>query len=590
MPEIFNIFRVTSEEKFLSNRKRYQPIALPQDFSHEEMAKDWTLSENDKREIARYRKNSRLFIAIQICAVRVYGRFLNEVNDLSPRIVNYLTGQLGLPPALTIEVANREATYIEHRKNILNHLGFRKYDEEEQAKIQAWLEKQACQGVIPDELFQQAERHLLSEHIILPGPSVLERLVISVCSTAHEQLFERLYRRLSPKVKHAIDELLTVPIGQQRSPFYQLKEYPPSATVSSLKDYLHRYRMLADTGIDEMQPQFIETAFLDYLYKFAKCQSANDLKRFKDHKRYALMICFLLETRKILLDYLVSMHDQYLLDMCRHSKNAYEKKHRDFRKRQKKAIDTILGTMQTLLDWPEDLPLYKRDFWKGPGEKKVRGSIEDLNIFKRLEERGYGDLLLARYPSMRKYFAEFIHLPFAAEKGSDVLMHSIEIIRKLDSGELKKLRSSVPTTFIPRELRPALKDKFGNINRNAWELGLAMAIKDALRSGDLYLPQSKQYVSFWDLMLNESQWQETREASYLELQQPQQQEVKAVLVQQFHQSVNAAEKRFGFDDFAGIENGQLRLKRDDKAAIPVCVSNLQKAIDASMPSSELSGC
>lgn len=200
-----------------------------------------------------------------------------------------------------------------------------------------------------------------------------------------------------------------------------------------------------------------------------------------------------------------------------------------------------------------------------------------------MEERGYGDLLLARYPSMRKYFAEFIHLPFAAEQGSDVLMRGIEIIRKLDSGELKKLRATVPTAFIPQELRRALKDKSGNINRNAWELGLAMAIKDALRSGDLYLPQSKQHVSFWDLMVNETCWKETREASYVELQQPHQKEVKKLLIQQFHQSADKAEKRFGWDDFAEIENEKLRLRHDDKAAIPVSVTNVQKAIDASMP-------
>jgi hypothetical protein len=52
----------------------------------------------------------------------------------------------------------------------------------------------------------------------------------------------------------------------------------------------------------------------------------------------------------------------------------------------------------------------------------------------------------------------------------------------------------VPTGFVPRELRRALKDQTGQIN----ETDLALAIKDALRSGDLYLPKSKQHVSFWE--------------------------------------------------------------------------------------------
>ncbi len=296
------------------------------------------------------------------------------------------------------------------------------------------------------------------------------------------------------------------------------------------------------------------------------------------------MVCFLLETRKVLLDHLVKMHDQYVMDMCRHSKNAHEKKHREFRKRQKRAIDTVLDTTCALFDWPEDQHLYKSELWQKVGEKKLRESIEDLYIFKRIEERGYGDLLLARYPSMRKYFAQFIHLPFAVEQGSNELIKAINIIRKLDSGELKQLPKNAPTAFVPRELRRALKDKAGNINRNAWEMSLALTIKDALRSGDLYLSQSKQHVSFWNLILSESRWKEMRESSYIELQQVQQYEIKATLTQQFHQSAALAEERFYIDNFAEIQDGRLKLKRDDKMALPVSVTNLQKAIDASMPS------
>ena len=127
---------MTANEKFLTQRQRYQPVTLPQDFSDEEMARDWTLSEADKKEVNRYRTNSRLFIAIQLCAVRLYGRFLVEVNDLSPRIVSYLNSQLDLPPSLTINTPDRGATFSEQRKNILTYLGFTKYDDNAQASLE----------------------------------------------------------------------------------------------------------------------------------------------------------------------------------------------------------------------------------------------------------------------------------------------------------------------------------------------------------------------------------------------------------------------------------------------------------------------
>lgn len=571
-------------ENFLTPRQRYQPVTLPQDFSDEEMVRDWTLSQADKQEISRYRTNSRLFIAIQLCAVRLYGRFLVKVNDLSPRIVSYLNGQLDLPPSLTINTPGRDATFSEQRKNILLYLGFSKYDDDTQSRLQDWLKKQAEQGFLPDELFLRAERHLLSAKVILPGPSVIERIIISVCSEVHEHLFKSLYEQLSPEIKQAIDDLLVASPGDQRSMFYLLKEYPPSATITSIQRYLERYRALDGTGIDAIESQVVEPAFMDYLYKLARRYNAKDIKRFKEHKRYSLMLCFLLETRKVLLDHLVKMHDQYIMDLLRQGKRIHEKKHREFRKRQKKAIDTVLDATHLILDWPDDRPLSKMDLWQRIDEKKLLESVDDLHIFKRLEERGYGDILLARYPSLRKYFADFIHLPFKAKPGTEPLLKAINLIRQLDDGGLKKLSDDVPTCFIPKELRRSLKSKDGKVQRNAWELGVAMAMKEALRSGDLFVPKSKQHISFWDLMLNQHRWHDTREVAYGDLQQPFQDQVKSTLILQFHQAAGESEKRFGLDTFAEIKDGNLKLKRDDKVEIPEAVTKLQKVIDASMPS------
>lgn len=163
---------MTVNENFLTPRQRYQSMMLPQDFSDEEMARDWTLSAYDKKEINRYRTHSRLFIAIQICAIRLYGRFLFKVHDLSPRIVSYINTQLDLPPSLNVNTPVRDATFSEQRKNILVYLGFTKYDDNAKTHLEKWLSKQAEQGYLPDELFLRAEKYLLNEKIVLPGPSV----------------------------------------------------------------------------------------------------------------------------------------------------------------------------------------------------------------------------------------------------------------------------------------------------------------------------------------------------------------------------------------------------------------------------------
>jgi hypothetical protein len=46
---------MASNERFLSNRQRYQPISLPQSFSDEERVRDWTLSADDIEEVEGFR-------------------------------------------------------------------------------------------------------------------------------------------------------------------------------------------------------------------------------------------------------------------------------------------------------------------------------------------------------------------------------------------------------------------------------------------------------------------------------------------------------------------------------------------------------
>jgi len=127
------------QEQFLSKRQRYQPQALPQHLSDEELVRNWTLVAGDHQEVARYRKGFRLYMALQICAVRVYGRFINHVHDVSPHILNYLGQQLALPPSLTVEAPEREATGLEHRQNVLRHLGFQRFDPMAQAQLEPWI-------------------------------------------------------------------------------------------------------------------------------------------------------------------------------------------------------------------------------------------------------------------------------------------------------------------------------------------------------------------------------------------------------------------------------------------------------------------
>ena len=85
-----------NERHFLSKRQRYQQVPLPDEFSDEELAQ-----------------------------------------------------QLTLPAPLTVTLAARAATTVEHRQAILSYLGYRRYDDAANAALEAWLARESESGDLP---------------------------------------------------------------------------------------------------------------------------------------------------------------------------------------------------------------------------------------------------------------------------------------------------------------------------------------------------------------------------------------------------------------------------------------------------------
>jgi hypothetical protein len=81
--------------------RHWSGVLLPEDPGEEELARHWSLSEADQREVVQCRgdENRRRF-ALQLCMLRCHGRLLESEENAPVRIVNHLGAQLELPPVL----------------------------------------------------------------------------------------------------------------------------------------------------------------------------------------------------------------------------------------------------------------------------------------------------------------------------------------------------------------------------------------------------------------------------------------------------------------------------------------------------------
>ncbi len=198
--------------------------------SEDVIIRDWTLTNDDKAFALKISKKYRSYVAIQLCCLRIYGRFLNQLSDLSHEISFYINSQLDLPIALQITKPERKATYLEYRKLIFNHLNFSKFDDEARTLLQEWIAKKDSLSLLAEELFEEAQYYLISKRIILPSKDQLQRFINSICSNYHQSIFEKVNRQINEELQIEISKILNIEEGQKTTWFQKFKEYPPAAS------------------------------------------------------------------------------------------------------------------------------------------------------------------------------------------------------------------------------------------------------------------------------------------------------------------------------------------------------------------------
>jgi len=220
---------------------------LPPDPSEDDLARHWSLTPADLAAIAGCRgPDQRRRFALQLCVMRLHGRFLDDYRHAPIKIVNHLSRQLGLPPVLFLDRAGREPTERVQAQRIRRYLSLSRFDKTAEAALRDWLREGALEGRSAAELLTRAEDKLRGWRVMLPGASTLDRIVASVMAHTTADLFATVAGRLPETLRAGIDLLVEVPEGDARSSLFRLKDYPKSANAAVIKGDIVRLRLIED--------------------------------------------------------------------------------------------------------------------------------------------------------------------------------------------------------------------------------------------------------------------------------------------------------------------------------------------------------
>lgn len=198
---------------------------IPKDLSRTELIRYFTYSESDKHEITQCRSgDNQIGFALLLSGVRLTGRFPYDFAVIPRSLLAYICDQLSLDPPLFLSYPQRRQTRHHHIQRIRPYLGPRLFKEPDQQLVMTHIEDLVRCGVRPHELLAHTEQMLRTHQFVLPGVTVLEKLISSARVQAENRIYHELNARIDITTTDRILKLLVVPPGERITPLQQLKQ------------------------------------------------------------------------------------------------------------------------------------------------------------------------------------------------------------------------------------------------------------------------------------------------------------------------------------------------------------------------------
>jgi TnpA family transposase len=492
--------------QFLSEAEHKYLNHFPTEISSEDLNRFFLLSDKELTILKQLRaEHNRLGFALQLCCLRYLG-FFPEKFQLPERVIDYVAQQLQLIPELLVFYGKRSSTQREHQRKIQALLGYRRASNSDLLSLEQWLIERALEHNQPLLLFHMACEHLKQQKILRIGTTILARMVATTRIKAQEINYQSLKNLLTTERSAWLDSLLKVEPDETRTPLSWLQRTPTGNNPKQILETLDKISFLQQNQVDTWDLSQLNPNRINHLAKIGARATNQYLQRASEVRRYPILVCFLKQSLYNFTDDLIEMVDRRLWELYNQAKRNFDSD----RLMASKTIDEKLKTLQDigqiLLNQNiEDNSVRAKTFeYIAPDELKV--SLSETKQLIRPENDAYVDYFGKSYNRVRRFSSKLLTiLQFQARGNDSGLLTALNLVHEIHLGRRRKLPTDAPTDFIPEPWLPYVLEE-QEINRRYYELAALWLLRQQLRSGDIYIPQSRRFSQLETYFIPQKEW------------------------------------------------------------------------------------
>ncbi len=482
--------------------------AFPEQIGPEDLDEHFKLAPADMRFALKHRGDSRLGVAVQLCALRWLGFVPEALTEIPQPAVLELCEQLEANPADLDTYGARSQTRTDQLAAASTHAGLRPWDAPEASALEAWLTVRAMEHERPKALFTLAAEQLHVGRIARPSVEQLVRLIGAARERAHQATFDALADQLTDRAMRArLDRLLerradgTTWIEWLRTP-------APDASPRYILQQLEKFIYLRELGAEEIDLSMLPPGRVRMLAGDGRRRPAWELARLAASRRLAVLLAFCAQTLVERGDELIDLYAAGVQNAERHARFAVAKQ----REQTARARDDHAQLGQTLarilvdaIENGED-PVSRA--LQEIGETRLRAAAQDPGRLTRRVEDQRRDALAARHAHLAQFAPRVLAaLDLKAAAGDHPLL---DAIRYVEVNRERQLLPDAPLEVLSPTYRAWVVDEHGRVVRTRYQLALWLVARDALRARRLYRAGSHRYGDPAAWMMPRKQWEAER--------------------------------------------------------------------------------